>query len=176
MPSAWSSPAARCSLPSVGLGDVFPVDPVAHRAVPVDVPHQGVQEIGGVAHRVDAADEAADARSHDHVHRELVLFQVLERAHGSRPLGAAAAQDEGQRGPALPDPFHPGLHLGDGLLVGRVQAEAGGRGGLRRQDRGSEQEQEKQISLHGTKRGCAARPGGRRRRRCPRPGTRGWWR
>ena len=155
--------------------DVFPINPVAHRPFPVDVPHQGVQEFRAVAHRVDAADEAADARPDDHVHRELILFQVLERPDGRRALGTAAAQDEGQRGPVLADLRHPGLHLGDGLVVGRVQSEAGGRGGLRRQDRGSEQEKDEQVFLHQFKHGCAARPAGRRRRRCPRPGMPGWW-
>ena len=116
--------------------DVFPVDPVAHRPAPVHVPHQGIQEIRRVSHRIDAADEAADTRSYDHVHRKLVLLQVLERSHRRSALGTAAAEDEGEGGPALADLRHPGLHFADCLFVGRVQAEAGGRSGLRRQDRG----------------------------------------
>ena len=128
-------------VPPAAVRDILPVDPVAHRAVPVDVPHQRVEEIRGVAHRIDAADEAADTRSYDHVHRKLVLLQVLERPHRRSALGTAAAEDEGEGGPALADLRHPGLHFADCLFVGRVQAEAGGRSGLRRQDRGQEQQQ-----------------------------------
>ena len=122
--------------------DVLPVHLVAHRAVPVHIPHQGIQESGAVAHRIHAADEAADARSNDHVDRELVLFQIIEGADRRRALGSAPAQDEGHRGPAFSDFIHATPHLPDRLRVGRVQPEAGRRRILAEQGHGQEGKKE----------------------------------
>ena len=159
------------------IRDVLPVHLIAHRAVPVHVPHQGIQEGRAVAHRIGAADEAADARSHDHVDRELVLFQIIESADRRRALGTTPAQDEGHRRPAFSDFIHPAPHVPDRLHVGRVQSEAGRRRILTVEGRGQQEKKEqKQISLHNVIHGCAGRRAGRRPQGYPRPGRRGWWR
>src|SRR5262245_47355502 len=49
---------------------------------------------GGVAHGVEGADDAAHARSADHVHRYLMLFQPFDYADVRDPARPAAAQDQ----------------------------------------------------------------------------------
>ena len=129
-----------------------------------------------MAHGIDPADQAADAGADNHVVRELILFQVLEGAHGRSAFRTAAAQDKGQGGTVSPNRIHPGAHGPHRLGVGRVQPETGRFFVLPLQENREKQYDKQKISFHKPMRGCAARPAGRRRRGCPRPGRRGWWR
>ena len=157
-----------------GIGDVLPVHLVAHGPVPVQVPHQRVQEFRRVADGIHSADETADGGSDDHVDRELVLFQVFERTHGRSALGTAAAEYQGYGGAFLPDLIHPGPHGRDRIGIGRVQAESGGGLVLRSGKKRDEKAQKEGDSFHSQSiRDCAGRPAGRRQRGCPPRGRRG---
>ena len=81
------------------------------------------QVLGIVTQGVQRAQQAADTGSHHHVHRKVILFQVLEDAHGSGTLGTAAGKDQRHRRTRLPDLGHPVANLTHSLGILGIQAE-----------------------------------------------------
>ena len=158
--------------------DVFPVDPVAQGDIPVDAPYERIQVFPVVAEGIHPADEAADARPEDKVHRDAERLDVPDGTDMRGAFRTAAAEDQGDGRPVRADRIHPGIDFPHGFGVGGVEPESGRPAVLRRQGPGGERQpcdEAYPFTVHDVP-ACVVRRACRRRPGCPRPGTPGSWR
>ena len=103
-----------------------------------------------ISQRVQGAQQAAHTGAHHQINGDIVFFQILEHANGSRTLGTAAGEHQAHGGARLANPGHPLADFPYGPLVARIQAEGRilvflGKGGKRKQ-----QHEQGQDFFHGS--------------------------
>ena len=163
------------------IGDIILGDIVAEHQIPVHRAHQRIHVCGIITQRIQAADQAAHAGTHDHVHGDMQLLEIAYHTDVGGTLGTSATQDQRHRGAVFgpADPVElPGHFLEGGGIAFRVHA---GRGQLCAKRQGHRQQHRcggqavQQILSHGLIAcSCSFRPAGRRPPGCPRPARRGW--